>query len=334
MRVLIIGGTGLISQGIVKHLLARGAEVVMYNRGLRDSVSPAGVEHIAGDRNDVAAFEARLAGERFDVVIDMICFTEAQAESAIRAFSGRCEHFILCSTVCVYGVEVPGHVLIDERFDTEPVFAYGHDKLASERRVLQAGHEQRFHATVIRPSTTYGPGSPLIDQLEMDPVAWDRIERGLPVLCGGDGLGLCQATHRDDVGKLFAYAALNPTTYGQIYNATRDEVFTWADYYRQAALALGARPRVLFMPARWIAAHDPARFFLLTDVTQYHGAYSSRKARGDVPEFRCEIGFVDGARATLLDPGYRARWRDGAGDALYEAMVQKALGLGVAPLEL
>lgn len=332
MRVLIIGGTGLVSQGIVKHLLARGAQVTMYNRGLREP--PAGVAHIAGDRGDARAFEARLSGERFDVVIDMICFTEAQAESAIRAFSGRCEHFLLCSTVCVYGAGLPGQVLIDERFEPAPVCAYGRDKLACERRVLQAGREQRFHATVIRPSTTYGPGAPLVDQLELDPVAWDRVARGLPVLCAGDGLGLCQATHRDDVGKLFAYAALNPKTYGQVYNATRDQVFTWAEYYRQAALALGARPRLLFMPARWIAAHDPARFFLLTEVTRHHGAYSSHKAKTDVPEFRCEIDFADGARATLRDLERRGRWRDGTGDALYETMVQKALDIGVTPLEL
>ena len=33
MRALLIGGTGLISIGIVKHLLARGADVTMFNRG-------------------------------------------------------------------------------------------------------------------------------------------------------------------------------------------------------------------------------------------------------------------------------------------------------------
>ena len=33
MRTLVIGGTGLISRGIVKHLLARGAQVRAFNRG-------------------------------------------------------------------------------------------------------------------------------------------------------------------------------------------------------------------------------------------------------------------------------------------------------------
>lgn len=36
-------------------------------------------------------------------------------------------------------------------------------------------------------------------------------------MCAGDGLGLWQSTHRDDCGKLFAYAALNSKTYGEAY---------------------------------------------------------------------------------------------------------------------
>ena len=33
MRVLIIGGTGIISTGITRLLVERGDEVVLYNRG-------------------------------------------------------------------------------------------------------------------------------------------------------------------------------------------------------------------------------------------------------------------------------------------------------------
>ncbi len=40
LTALIVGGTGLISTGIVKHLLARGAQVSMYNRGQRERTVP------------------------------------------------------------------------------------------------------------------------------------------------------------------------------------------------------------------------------------------------------------------------------------------------------
>jgi nucleoside-diphosphate-sugar epimerase len=339
MRALIIGGTGLISTGIVRHLLQRNAQVTMLNRGRRAVSDPAAampgrVEQITLDRNDFDAFERVCSEKTFDVVIDMICYNPPQAESDVRAFSGRCGHFIFCSTVCTYGVKVPPNVLIDESFPQEPISEYGRNKLACERIFLRAHEQKRMPVTIIRPSHTYGPGSPLIDNLQSDPSSWDRIERGLPVLCAGDGLGLWVSTHRDDCGKLFAYAALNPVTFGQSYNATRDQVFTWRDYLRDAAAAIGRPAQVLFMPAGWIIAHDPKRFTLLREITQFHGAYTSSKARRDVPEFRCQIDFATGAKQTLDDQKRRNAWRSSREDALYDSMVAKALAAGVEPVVL
>lgn len=99
MKALIIGGTGLISRGIVKHLLARGAEVTMYNRAQRDNPLPPDVKLVTGDRSRRSEFESTFSGSRFDVVIDMICFRPEDAESDVRAFGGRCEQLQLCSRV-------------------------------------------------------------------------------------------------------------------------------------------------------------------------------------------------------------------------------------------
>ena len=332
MKVLLIGGTGLISTGIIKHLLARGATVSMLNRSRRENTIDGEVEQLTADRNEPAAFAAAVAGRTFDVVIDMICFSPKQADASIGLFAGRCKQFIFCSTVCTYGVKIPPGVLVNETFPQEPISGYGRDKLACEKKFLDAHARGDFAVTIIRPSHTYGEGSPLIDNLEPDPVSWDRIERGLPVLCAGDGLGLWVSTHRDDCGKLFAYAALNEKTYGQAYNATRDDIFTWRDLLRESAQALGREAQVLFVPAEWIVAHDPKRFGLLAEITQFHGAYSSEKAKADVPEFCCEIGYGEGAKRTLADMRRRGALKTSVGDALYDAMVDKAQAFGVKPV--
>ncbi len=329
MNVLIIGGTGLISTGIVKHLLARNVEVTMLNRGQHENRFDPQVRQLTGDRNDPAFLPGAARDVRYDVIIDMICFTPEQAEADVGAFAGRCDHFIFCSTVCTYGTRTPSSILVDESFPQEPISDYGRNKLACERIFHDAGAQNKFNTTIIRPSCTYGPGGRLIDNLEFDPSSWDRIERGLPVLCAGDGLGLWVATHRDDVGKLFAYAALSPVSYGQSYNATRDRNYTWRDHYREAAAALGKQAQVLFMPAQWIINHDPRRFGLLREITQFHGAYTSDKAKRDIPEFHCDIDFLEGARQTLDDIRRRNGWRDSGGDELYQSMVDKALSLGV-----
>jgi len=333
MRTLIIGGTGLISVGIVKHLLARGAQVAVFNRGKRDDTLPPQVERIIGDRDRSESFGPLFANKRYDAVIDMMCFNAEQAQASIDAFGGRCQQFIFCSTVATYGVELPPRVLIDEQFPQRPISEYGRNKVICEQAFLRAQQQGAFQTTIIRPSCTYGPGGTLIDQLEFAPTSWDRIERGLPVLCADGGMGLWQATHRDDCGKAFAYAVMNPKTFGQAYNATCDDIFTWRDFFREAAAGLGKKAMLVSMPADWIVERDPQRFGLLKDISRYHAPCDSSKAKRDIPEFRCEIGFRDGARETLSDVRKRGAWRDSRSDALYQTMIDDALAAGIRPFE-
>ena len=95
MKVLIIGGTGQISSGIVKSLKQRKAQITVFNRGKTDDRLGDGVEHLNGDRNDFKAFESAMASSTWDAVIDMICFGKEQAESGVRAFGGRTGQFIV-----------------------------------------------------------------------------------------------------------------------------------------------------------------------------------------------------------------------------------------------
>ncbi len=113
---------------------------------------------------------------------------------------------------------------------------------------------------------------------------------------------------------------------------TRDHVFTWRDYYREAARALGTEAQVVLAPAGWVVAQNPKRFSFLNEITRYHGAYSSEKAKASVREFRCQIGFVQGAHETILDMKKRGAWRRPEDDAEYSALVTRALELGFEKL--
>jgi nucleoside-diphosphate-sugar epimerase len=328
MRVLVIGGTGVIGTGIVHALLARSAEVTVYSRGFRGGSRLPAVTYLQGDRRDESSFARRFGDARYDVVVDLLCFSQADVESTVGAFGGRCEQLLFCSTVCIYGNKVPEGVVVSEDMTPEPLSAYGRDKLECERSLLEHGRKKRFAVTIIRPSHTYGPGGPMLDQLEIEGVAWDRVERGLPVLCSGDALGLWQATHRDDVGKLFAYAALNPRTYGEIYNATGDDVLTWREYHREVAAALGHSARLVLSPAAWLVAQMPERLAFLRETSRFHGAYTSAKAKAHVPEFRATIALTDGARDTLSSLKARGAFRSSVDDSEYERAVARALALG------
>lgn len=324
---LIIGGTGIISTAIAKQLLARGVRVSIFNRGLRPNPFGDEVRFIRGDR-DGAEFASTFQDERFDVVYDMICYAPEQAEASVRAFAGRCTQLVFCSSAIVYGPTMPASVLIDETCPLAPTSHWGKSKVLCEQTFTRAAEEGAFELTIARPGHTYGPGDSMNDQLENDGPTWDRVVRGLPVLCAGDGLGLWQSTHRDDVAKFFAHAALEPRTYGQAFNVMRDEVLTWRDYHREVARALDARARLIFAPAAWLIAQDPERFGFLAEVSQFHAAHSCAKAKAAVPEFRATIGLEAGARETFADMRRRGAWRDALSDTAYQAIVDRALALG------
>jgi len=328
MKALVLGGTGLISTGIVKHLLARGMNVTVFNRGQRTSDLPGEVEQLHGDRLDFPRFESLFADKKYDVVIDMICFLPEQAQSLIRAFQGRCEQVILCSTAGVIGSAHGEGIIADETPLNEPTLPYLKNKLECERVLFKAHAQQKFQVTVIRPGSTYGPGRGLLDNLEPpQAVCWDRIERGLPVLCAGDGLGFWNVLHRDDCSKAFAYAALRPKCYGEAYNAT-GEVFTWREYYRRAAKSLGKDAMMLYMPATWIVKHDPKRFAILNNFSRETNLFSNAKARRDIPEFGISTPFEVGA-GQVLESMRGEKWKSTEGDTLYQSMVDSALHYGM-----
>ncbi|HEX4477469.1 MAG TPA: NAD-dependent epimerase/dehydratase family protein, partial [Polyangiaceae bacterium] len=72
MEVLVIGGNRFVGRSLVLALLFRRHRVSVLNRGAR--ATPSGVEHLVADRA-TDAFDAALAGRRFDAVVDFAAFT-------------------------------------------------------------------------------------------------------------------------------------------------------------------------------------------------------------------------------------------------------------------
>ncbi|MFZ1770760.1 MAG: NAD-dependent epimerase/dehydratase family protein, partial [Caldilinea sp.] len=159
MKILIIGGTGLISSSITRDLVARGDAVVHYNRGQLDLYpNPPGVTTIHGDRTDYPAFERQMAElGHFDCVMDMVGYQPEDAPSAVRAFRGRIGHFIFCSTVDVYRKPASRYPYTEAE-GYGGLNAYSRNKVAQEQTLLAAHHPTDFPLTIIRPAYTYGEG--------------------------------------------------------------------------------------------------------------------------------------------------------------------------------
>ncbi len=291
MKICIVGGTGNISQPIVKLLLEQGHEVVCANRGESRQIHP-GARLIQIDRNDRSRFEGLMQAEKFDAAIDMIGFNAEDAASSIRAFRGV-GWFVQTSTVCTYGIRYD-YFPADETHPLRPITDYGRDKAAADDVYLAAWHTEKFPAVIIKPSTTYGPVQGMVRQVCWDFQWIDRVRKGKPILVCGDGNALHQHLHVDDIAKAFVGVIGKEHTLGQVYNAVNRGYIPWADYHRLAGKILGRETELVGVPFETLKRLNVPDFGICEEIFAHHVYYSSEKLFRDVPEFRPQVTLEQG----------------------------------------
>ena len=130
MRVLFIGGTGIISTACTDLAISRGIQLTLLNRGRRISAIPAGARIVAADIEDHAAVSRALADESFDAVVDWIAFEPSHIERDLELFRGRTRQFVFISSASAYQ-KPAGHYLITESTPlANPFWTYSQQKIA------------------------------------------------------------------------------------------------------------------------------------------------------------------------------------------------------------
>jgi len=297
VRVVVIGGTGNISTGVVKALLRYSHEVTVFNRGRRRSRLPEGVLYLQGDRKDRAAFEERMQTERFDAAIDMICFNVEDAESDVRAFRGM-KHFIQTSTVATFGGPL-SDAPTDESSPLRPVTDYGRNKMAAETVFADAHKRGDLPVTILKPGLTWGPGGSIARQLSFDRRWLDRVRRGKPILVthGGDLFYIW--CHSDDAGVAYAAALGRAACIGETYILTTPGYRTWRQYHEGVAAGMGCKVELVDAPAELLLKVWPQNTGLLASEARWNRLFSVAKLQRDIPEFRPTIKLEEGMAACV-----------------------------------
>jgi nucleoside-diphosphate-sugar epimerase len=295
VKVLVLGGTGLISQSIVRQLVDRGDDVYLYNRGVTVADLPADVSRIRGQRGEVAFLRDEMITHRFDCVIDMCGYTESDARSLVLAAGGVVPQVIFCSTTDVF-VKGPGPYPITERSPrgARPSFPYAAGKVASEELLEKAAREGAFALTIVRPAQTYGgpnhgPNHPLGHR----GYHLLRLSAGSPLILHGDASSLWCACFAPDVAAAFVAAIGNEMAHNRAYNAAGEEIVTWRRYWEIAAQAFGSPPlEAVHIPTEVLERVFGEDAFVLVENYQYNNVFDCSRAK-------VELGFR--YRTTLLE---------------------------------
>jgi nucleoside-diphosphate-sugar epimerase len=102
MKVLFIGGTGIISSACVRLALARGIDVTLLNRGKSFRPTPPGAKVIEADIRDLEGSKLSLTNHSLDVVADFTGFVPEHIETALTLFDGKVGQYIYISSASAY----------------------------------------------------------------------------------------------------------------------------------------------------------------------------------------------------------------------------------------
>ena len=303
MKILFIGGTGIISSACSFLALARGYELLLLNRSVSRKIPvPEGAAVLQAD---IYREEDRIAGllkdHRFDAVVDFLAFTPQDIERDLRLFRGKTDQFVFISSASAYQKPVRNYIITEETPLENPYWEYSRNKIAIEHRLMQAHRDEGFPVTIIRPSHTYGP-----TQIPFGVSSWlhpwtvvDRMKRGQKVIVPGDGTSLWVLTWNEDFAKGLVGLLGNNKAIGEAFQITSDEVLSWDQIYLEAYRALSLEPNIVHIPSDLIAMYHPDSGSGLVGDKSNSEVFDNSKIKRFVPDYLCEVTWAEGVRRSL-----------------------------------
>lgn len=300
-RVLVTGGCGYVGARLVRVLVERGNDVVVWSRALPRSRSaeecpPAAVRIEAVDLADAAAVRA-LPEERFDHVFHLAGNTDFMgsvehpyddfrdnvvATVNVLEFIRRCSpqsRLVFTSSAHVYGEgsDVP----IAEAMRGEPVSPYGASKLCAEHYIRLYARTYGLRTAIARLFPLYGPG--LRRYVVFDFIRKLAADPGV-LSIDGDGSQVRDLNYIDNVIDALTVIAKSARFDGDVYNVASGTQVSIMDLSALIAAAMHVAPRLEF--SRKLATGAVARW--IPDV-------SAIKALG----YRSRVSLKDGLARTV-----------------------------------
>ena len=306
MKVLFIGGTGIISKACTKLAAERGIDLTLLRRGQRAASIPNAVRTVVGDIADEAGVARALEGEKFDAVVDWIAFTPAEVERDIRLFRDRTDQYIFISSASAYQKPVGDYLITESTPLANPYWQYSRDKIACEERLMREYRGSGFPVTIVRPSLTYGDTQIVlaVNSWQRSYTVIDRMRRGKKVIVPGDGSSLWVITHNSDFAQGLIGLLGHRRAIGHAFHITSDEVLSWDQIYAITARAAGVEPQLVHIASDFLGACVPDFIGSLTGDKSASVVFDNSKVKRFVPGYSARVPYAEGVERTIA-------WFDG-----------------------
>jgi len=297
LRVLFMGGAGMIGSAAAAEAVRQGHELTLVTRTEPRRALPESARQVRGDVYDDTLLAELTDRTDYDVVVNWVGYQPEQLAGHPGVFSGHVGQYVFISTCSVFARPVPSLPITESSPRRQPGFRYARDKIACEELLEGSYRECGLPVTIVRPFHTYDR---TVVPLLAGWTAIERMRKGKPAVVHGDGTSVWTLMHSADFARALVPLLGNSHAIGESVNVVSGDILTWDQIHLELAAAAGVREPVLVHRAsESVARRWPAWGDVLEHDFRHSMLFDIAKLRRLVPGFAPRVSFSAGAREVV-----------------------------------
>jgi nucleoside-diphosphate-sugar epimerase len=301
MKVLIVGGTGVISSAVVSEAVNQGIDLTCINRGNNyGQKENKGATILHFDVRDLKTAKEALKNMHFDVVVDFVCYNVSHLQKSLDLFHDKCSQYIFISTDSVYKLRKDGHYAEDCE-QSNPEWAYSYEKAECEEYLVNYCSSHNLVYTIVRPSITYGNTRipyGLMPLYGYHYTLVDRMLAGKPIVTWNNGLNYQTMMRVEDFSTVLVGLWCNQQAYNQAVGIC-GEPSRWVDVLDIIDKHYGISSKRIDVPVdAMVKMYPKKRGEILIDRAEDH-IVSNTKMKELVPNYSPKYNLTSGVNETL-----------------------------------
>lgn len=314
MKVLIIGGNGNIGYHCTAEALKLGHEVWTISRSNdlnneykhRSLPDNKLLHKLHLNVRNILLTKQTITNEgfneynKFDVVVDFLCYKPEHAITDIELFNRITNQFIFISSTSVYKrpyKEIFAKEL--SQLDYTTTWGYAYNKIQCEEIFKDSYRYIGFPVTILRPAYTYDTTIPYAIGHDKGWTICNRMSHGKPIILLGDGISLWSLSHSSDISRAIVKIFGNIKSINETFHITSDEYLTWKEITEIIANELNAPPLdIVYVPTTYILRNKLDVGIHLYNHRRWNDLYDNSKIKSFI-NWKPEIKFKDGIKKTI-----------------------------------
>lgn len=301
MKVLVIGGMGLIGGSISEAAARKRMEVfILSRRPLSEKWKQLGVKGFQGDWH-VDQFAKDVVKQGFDVIVDTQVFNRNQLIRSMDISNGHCKQYIYISTDSVY-LHPDNNVTENKEIALKDLkWGYGYNKRDAELYLLSISNEYDFFWTGIRPTVTFGNTRIPVGYASKRSTYTlpERILSGKPILRFEDDGSRHAICHVSTFGNAVIDLFLNQEAVGQFYHIADDKSYSYDELFDTIEKILGVKGKYIHISTDSIKKYNNAVYEEMIYDKNPNFTVDNQKIKKISPRTCFHVDIYDAMKSTL-----------------------------------